>query len=82
LHEGAVFEVGEEATYSRSNNTSSTCSSWLRTTAHPSVLVAQHSCLEDAIDYYAAGGRAIADGPYQGVGRDNANKSPAIRGFT
>jgi cytochrome c peroxidase len=38
--------------------------------------------LEDAIDHYAAGGRTIADGPYQGVGRDNANKSPTIRGFT
>ena len=33
--------------------------------------------LEDAIDHYAAGGRTIADGPYQGVGRDNPNKSPA-----
>jgi cytochrome c peroxidase len=38
--------------------------------------------LEDAIDHYAAGGRTIADGPYQGVGRDNPNKSPTIRGFT
>lgn len=38
--------------------------------------------LEDAIDHYAAGGRTIADGPYHGVGRDNPNKSPTIRGFT
>ena len=38
--------------------------------------------LEDAIDHYAAGGRTIPDGPYRGVGRDNPNKSPAIRGFT
>ena len=37
--------------------------------------------LEDAIDHYAAGGRTIADGPYRGVGRDNPNKSPTIRGF-
>ena len=38
--------------------------------------------LEDAIDHYAAGGRTIADGPYRGAGRDNANKSASIRGFT
>ena len=37
--------------------------------------------LEDAIDHYAAGGRTIADGPYQGVGRDNPNKSATLRGF-
>jgi len=37
--------------------------------------------LEAAIDHYAAGGRTIADGPYQGVGRDNPNKSPLVRGF-
>ena len=37
--------------------------------------------LEDAIDHYAAGGRTIPDGPDRGVGRDNPNKSPAIRGF-
>ena len=37
--------------------------------------------LEDAIDHYAAGGRTIPGGPDQGVGRDNPNKSPAIRGF-
>ena len=33
------------------------------------------------IDHYAAGGRTISSGPYQGVGHDNVNKSPAIRGF-
>ena len=38
--------------------------------------------LEEAIDHYAAGGRTIGDGPYRGVGRDNPNKSPTIRGFT
>jgi cytochrome c peroxidase len=37
--------------------------------------------LEDAIDHYAAGGRTIASGALQGVGRDNPNKSPVIRGF-
>lgn len=38
--------------------------------------------LEDAITLYAAGGRAIQDGPYRGMGRDNSNKSAAIRGFS
>ncbi len=38
--------------------------------------------LEEAIDHYAAGGRTIAEGPRRGVGRDNPNKSPTIRGFT
>ena len=38
--------------------------------------------LEDAIDHYAAGGRTITSGPNQGVGRDNPNKAPAVRGFT
>ncbi len=38
--------------------------------------------LDEAIDHYAAGGRTIASGPYQGVGHDNPNKAPAIRGFT
>src|SRR5262245_49506374 len=37
--------------------------------------------LEDVIAHYAAGGRTIASGPHQGVGRDNPNKSPTIRGF-
>jgi len=38
--------------------------------------------LEEAIDHYAAGGRTITTGPYQGVGHDNPNKSPAINGFS
>jgi cytochrome c peroxidase len=38
--------------------------------------------LEDAIEHYGAGGRTIGDGPNRGVGRDNPNKSPTIRGFT
>ena len=38
--------------------------------------------LEEAIDHYSAGGRAILDGPYKGLGRDNPNKSASIRGFT
>ncbi len=38
--------------------------------------------LEEAIDHYAAGGRTLQTGPYQGVGRDNPNKSVSIRGFT
>ena len=37
--------------------------------------------LEDVVAHYAAGGRTIASGPYQGVGHDNPNKSPTIRGF-
>ena len=37
--------------------------------------------LEEAIDHYAAGGRTRTEGPYQGVGRDNPNKSATIRGF-
>jgi len=38
--------------------------------------------LEDAIAHYEAGGRTIADGPNRGVGRDNPNRSPIVRGFT
>jgi len=38
--------------------------------------------LEEVIAHYEAGGRTIADGPLKGVGRDNPNKSAAIRGFT
>ncbi len=38
--------------------------------------------LEDVIDHYAAGGRTIAHGAHQGVGRDNPNKARAIGGFT
>jgi cytochrome c peroxidase len=38
--------------------------------------------LEDVLDHYMAGGRTIASGPHQGVGHDNPNKSPTIRGFS
>jgi cytochrome c peroxidase len=38
--------------------------------------------LEEVLDHYAAGGRTIADGPFHGVGHDNPNKSPVVRGFT
>jgi cytochrome c peroxidase len=37
--------------------------------------------LDDVLDHYPAGGRTIADGPYRGVGHDNPNKSPVVRGF-
>ena len=37
--------------------------------------------LEEVIDHYAAGGRAIKDGPLAGVGRDNVNKAPNVHGF-
>jgi cytochrome c peroxidase len=37
--------------------------------------------LEDVIAHYSAGGRTIASGPYQGIGHDNPNKSPTVRGF-
>ena len=38
--------------------------------------------LEEVIDHYAAGGRTIADGEYAGVGRNNPNRAPSMRGFT
>jgi cytochrome c peroxidase len=38
--------------------------------------------LDEVIDHYAAGGRTIAEGPLGGVGHDNPNKSPTVRGFT
>jgi cytochrome c peroxidase len=38
--------------------------------------------LDEVLDHYAAGGRTIASGPYRGVGHDNPNKSPNVRGFT
>ncbi|HEY7288719.1 MAG TPA: MbnH family di-heme enzyme [Vicinamibacterales bacterium] len=38
--------------------------------------------LEDVIAHYAAGGRTIASGEYKGVGHDNPNRSPTVRGFT
>lgn len=31
---------------------------------------------------HAAGGRTIAYGPHRGIGRDNPNKTAAMRGFT
>ena len=37
--------------------------------------------LEDVLEHYAAGGRAIASGPHHGNGHDNPNKSPTVRGF-
>jgi cytochrome c peroxidase len=37
--------------------------------------------LDEVLDHYAAGGRTIADGPNHGVGHDNPNKSPVVRGF-
>jgi cytochrome c peroxidase len=37
--------------------------------------------LEDVLAHYAAGGRTIATGPNAGVGHDNPNKSPLVRGF-
>ena len=37
--------------------------------------------LSEVLDHYAAGGRTIAAGPHQGVGRDNPFKSSFIRGF-
>jgi len=37
--------------------------------------------LEEVIEHYAAGGRTIVEGPHRGVGRDNPNKSPIVRGF-
>lgn len=38
--------------------------------------------LDATLDHYAAGGRTIAEGPNAGIGRDNPNKNPSIRGFT
>jgi len=37
--------------------------------------------LEAVIDFYAAGGRVIAEGPFRGDGRKNPGKSPFIKGF-
>ena len=37
--------------------------------------------LEGVLAHYEAGGRTVTDGPYKGIGHDNPNKSPAIRGF-
>jgi len=37
--------------------------------------------LGEALDHYAAGGRTIAEGPTRGIGHDNPNKSPLVKGF-
>ena len=39
------------------------------------------SSLDEIIDLYAAGGRAITDGPYAGDGTQHPNKSPFVAGF-
>ena len=38
--------------------------------------------LEEVIDFYAAGGRNVTDGPNVGDGRDNPLKNVFVRGFT
>ena len=40
------------------------------------------STLEDVLDFYAAGGREIIEGPMRGDGRKHPRKSPFVRGFT
>jgi hypothetical protein len=47
----------------------------------PSMHDGSVATLEEALDHYAAGGRTIASGPFQGIGRDNPNKTDTIRGF-
>ena len=37
--------------------------------------------LEEVLDFYAAGGRNIVDGPFRGDGRRNPGKSPFVKGF-
>ena len=37
--------------------------------------------LDDVIDFYAAGGRELRDGPYAGDGRRHPAKSPFVKGF-
>jgi cytochrome c peroxidase len=37
--------------------------------------------LDEVLDHYAAGGRTIAEGAHRGVGHDNPNKSPIVKGF-
>ena len=39
------------------------------------------STLSEVLDFYAAGGRNITDGPYKGDGRKNPLKSAFIKGF-
>jgi cytochrome c peroxidase len=38
--------------------------------------------LDEVIDFYAAGGRVLSEGPRQGDGRLHPAKSPFIKGFT
>ena len=38
--------------------------------------------LGDVIDFYAAGGRVLTDGPRPGDGRSHPGKNPFIKGFT
>ncbi len=38
--------------------------------------------LEEVLDFYAAGGRDLSEGPYAGDGRKHPGKSAFIRGFT
>jgi cytochrome c peroxidase len=40
------------------------------------------TAISAVLDHYAAGGRTIATGPLAGVGHDNPNRSPTVRGFT
>ena len=37
--------------------------------------------LDEVIDHYAAGGRTLTSGPYQGAGHDNPNKTATVHGF-
>jgi cytochrome c peroxidase len=37
--------------------------------------------LEEVLDFYAAGGREISEGPYTGDGRKHPSKSAFVRGF-
>lgn len=37
--------------------------------------------LEEVIDFYAAAGRVVSDGPFRGDGRSNPGKSPFVKGF-
>ncbi|WP_136967260.1 methanobactin export MATE transporter MbnM [Polyangium sorediatum] len=37
--------------------------------------------LEDVVDHYAAGGRTLPDGPFAGIGSQNPNKNPLVKGF-
>ncbi|MDI1477292.1 methanobactin export MATE transporter MbnM [Polyangium sp. y55x31] len=38
--------------------------------------------LEEVMDHYAAGGRTITDGPFAGIGSQNPNKNPLVKGFS